>query len=119
MYDMACSGHLESGETLAHATVREAYEEIGITIKEEDLKMIALIHPYEDDYINVFFTATSYEGVPTIKEPNKCGDLNWFNINELPDNTIIRIRNVLENVKRGIIYDDDNFTHQKFYKDNQ
>ncbi len=113
MYDMACSGHLEKGETLAHATIREAKEEIGIDVKEEDLKMVAIIHPYQDDYLNVFFEATKYEGIPQIKEPNKCDDLRWFKINELPENIIVRIRNVLENIKRNIIYDDDNFSNQK------
>ena len=46
-------------------------------------------------------------------EPNKCDDLKWFNINELPENTIIRIRNVIKNMKKGIIYDDGDFSHQK------
>lgn len=115
-YDAACSGHLEKGETLAQATIREAKEEIGIDVKEEDLKMVALIHPYQDDYLNVFFEAKEYEGIPEIKEPEKCDDLRWFNIEELPENIFVRIKNVLENIKRNIIYDDDNFTNQK-YKD--
>lgn len=119
MYDMACSGHLEKGESLAHATIREAKEEIGIDVKEEDLKMVALIHPYQDDYLNVFFETEKYEGTPEIKEPNKCDDLKWFNINDLPENTIVRIRNVLENIKRDIIYDDDNFTNQKYVNYNK
>ncbi len=113
MYDMACSGHLEKGETLTQATIREAKEEIGIDLKEEDLKMVALIHPYEEDYLNVFFEARKYEGIPEIKEPNKCDNLSWFDINKLPENTITRIRNVLENMKKNIIYDDDNFSNQK------
>ena len=36
-YDMACSGHLESGESISTAVVREAKEELGIIIDEKDL----------------------------------------------------------------------------------
>lgn len=75
--------------------------------------MVALIHPYQEDYINVFFTVDKYEGTPKIMEPDKCDNLQWFNIDELPENTIMRVKNVLINMQKGIIYDDGNFSHQK------
>lgn len=111
-YDCACSGHLEKGESLSMAIVREAKEEIGIDVNEKDLKFVAIIHPYKDDYINVFFTTNTYKGIPKIMEPNKCDDLQWFDIEKLPDNTIERIKNVIKNIKKGIIYDDGDFSHQ-------
>ena len=77
------------------------------------LRLVALIHEYQDEYINVFFTVDKYEGIPKIMEPNKCDNLQWFNIDELPENTIMRVRNVLINMQKGIIYDDGNFSHQK------
>ena len=48
-YDTACSGHLEQGESLSMAIVREAKEEIDIDVDEKDLKLVALIHPYHLD----------------------------------------------------------------------
>lgn len=112
-YDMACSGHLEKGESLSMALVREAKEEINLDIKEEDLRLISVIHPYKEDYINVFFTTDKYKGIPTIMEPNKCDDLQWFDLNELPENITTRNRNVIKNIQKGIIYDDGDFSHQK------
>ena len=50
-YDMACSGHLEKRETLSQAVVREAKEEIGITINEMDLELVSVIHPYQENYL--------------------------------------------------------------------
>lgn len=114
-YDMACSGHLEKGESMGMAVVREAREEIGIEIDEKDLKMACLIHPFQQDYINIFFEVQRYKGTPEIKEKDKCNNLQWFDIDKLPENIIVRNRNVIKNMKLGIIYDDDDFTHQKQY----
>ena len=49
MYDFACSGHVEKGESYTTALVREAKEEIGITVKEEDLVFLAVNHHYQAD----------------------------------------------------------------------
>ena len=37
------SGHLEKNESLKQAMVREAFEEVGIIINEEDLKIVCEI----------------------------------------------------------------------------
>ena len=111
-YDAACSGHLEKGESVSMALVREAKEEIGIDINEKDLRFVELIHSYKEDYINVFFTTKKYSGTPKIMEPEKCDDLRWFDIENLPENIFPRIKNVLININKGILYDDADFTHQ-------
>ena len=59
-YDTACSGHLEKGESVLVAIVRETKEELGICVNENDLRLVAVIHPYQEDYINVFFTTNKY-----------------------------------------------------------
>ena len=112
-YDMACSGHLEKGESFTQALVREAKEEIGIDIKEEDLEFVHLYYPYEEEYVNVFFKANKYEGVPTIKESDKCDSLKWFNIKDLPDNIIPKHKNVIECMDKKVMYDDRNATFLK------
>lgn len=112
-YDTACSGHIERGESLLTATVREAKEELGINVNEEDLSLVAVIHPYKEDYINIFFTTKKYSGTPKIMEANKCSNLQWFNISNLPENIIVRVKNVIENMHKGIICDDGDFSHQK------
>lgn len=113
-YDTACSGHIESGESLLTAMVREAKEELGIDIKENDLILVAVIHPYKEDYINIFFTTKEYSGIPKIMETNKCSNLQWFSINGLPENVIVRVKNIIENMHKGIICDDGDFSHQNY-----
>lgn len=110
MYDTACSGHLESMESVADATVREAKEEIGITVNKFDLELACIVHPYKEDYFNIFFKTTKYEGTPEIKEPEKCSNLEWFDINNLPSNIISRLKNVIESMNKGSLFDDGDFT---------
>lgn len=112
-YNVACSGHVEKGESLAMAVCREAKEEIGITIDKNDLRLVSVIHAYEEDYLNVYFTTDTYEGIPQIMEPDKCDNLQWFPIHQLPDNTITRVRNVITYMGDKAFYDDANFTHHK------
>lgn len=114
-YDMACSGHLEGGESMSMALVREAKEEINIQIEERDLELVSILHPYQEGYINAFFKAKKYKGIPEIMEKEKCSNLKWFNMEKLPENIIERVKNVIENIKSGIIYDDGDFTHQKYH----
>ena len=66
MYDFACSGHVEKGEPYAQALIREAKEEIGISIEEKDLVFLAVNHYYQTDYLHVIFTTKDYEGNPTV-----------------------------------------------------
>jgi len=112
-YDLACSGHLEKGESISMAVVREAKEEIGLDIDEKDLKLISVIHPYQEDYLNIFFKAERYDGIPKIMEPDKCDDLQWYSINKLPKEIIPRIEKMIINMQSGVMYDDGDFTYQK------
>lgn len=108
-YDFACSGHVNKGESFTEALVREAREEIGITVDEEDLVFKAVNHHFSADHVQLFFSTTNYEGVPTVCEPNECGGLLWADIDSLPENTIPYVANVIEDIKLGIQFDDGNF----------
>ena len=112
-YDMACSGHLEIGESLSMAVAREAKEELGIDIQEKDLQLVSVLHPYQEGYINIFFSTQGFKGTPKIMEKEKCDDLRWFDINNLPANTIEKIKYVIKCMENGIIYDDGDFSHLK------
>jgi ADP-ribose pyrophosphatase YjhB (NUDIX family) len=56
------------------------------------------------EYIDFFFIAKKWEGEPTIKEPNKCDDMSWFPINNLPKNTLPYVKNVIENRNDGVSF---------------
>ena len=113
MYDFACSGHVEKGESFSTALVREAKEEIGITIDEKDLEFLAVNHHYQADHVQLFFGTKSYIGEPMVCEPKECGGLLWVNIDKLPDNIIPYVKNVIKDITLNIQYDDGDFSMQR------
>lgn len=99
------SGHADGDERATIAVCREVAEESGITIKPQELKFVHLMHRREnDERLDVFFTADKWEGEPKNMEPNKCDDLGWFLLDDLPPNTIPYIRQAIENFRAGIHY---------------
>jgi 8-oxo-dGTP diphosphatase len=98
------AGHVDGRETIAAATVREAKEEAGIDIKEEDIRVLHVQHRINPtvEYIDFSVTADKWTGEPQNLEPDKCSDLSWFPIDNLPENTIPYIRNVFENIRNGL-----------------
>lgn len=104
------SGHLEGGETVRESMLREALEETGIRIASDNLKMVHLMHRVsgDDERMDFFFRANSWEGEPANAEPNKCDDAGWFVA--LPDNTISYVRYAVENIRSGVIYSEFGFS---------
>lgn len=110
-YDVACSGHLEKDESAKEAMIREAKEEIGIDIKPEDLNYSSTIHATfsDSDYVLITFKASKYEGVPTIMEPDKCSELKWFKIDNLPEELAATRQVMVYNDKNNIKYSEYGF----------
>ena len=50
-------------------------------------------------------------------EPNKCGNLLWADMDNLPKNIIPYVPSIIEDIKLGIKYDDGYFVNLKKEKD--
>jgi 8-oxo-dGTP diphosphatase len=100
------AGHLDGGETAREGGVREIREEIGIIARPEDAEIVHVMHRKgaSDERIDFFFTVSKYEGEIENKEPEKCDDLKWFPLDQLPDNMVHYVRVALEHYKQGITY---------------
>ena len=102
-------GHIEANEDLLDATIREAKEELNIELKRENLKIEHVLHHYKGNRIKFIISAKKFEGRLQIGEPDKCEKIEWFDIEELPNNTEKRASRVLNEIQNGIFYDNSNF----------
>lgn len=108
MYDVAVSGHVEENESLKEAVIRESFEEIGIKLDRKNIEFATLIHKndtaYNNVYYNVYFCVRAFEGTPFIKEPHKCSELKWFDLEKLPSDLIDERRVAINKFLKGDFY---------------
>lgn len=108
-WELAACGHVEEGETLKQAAVRETKEELGLDVKEEDLKFAGLNHNKIEDkgiYYCAYFKVHKFNGTPKIGEPDKCEAIKWFPINDLPQEIIPIRKTAIENYLNNVLYDE-------------
>lgn len=105
------AGHLDGGETLREALIREAKEEAGITIKPNDLRLVHLMHlkselpdTNDDERMTFYFEASSYSGTPSVMELDKCDHMDWFKQDDLPDTLIDHVAQAIDCINRGVDY---------------
>ncbi len=105
------AGHLDGGEEVKAAAIREASEEIGISLAPEDLEVVGVMHRKSDDErIDFFLTAHRWSGEITNREPEKCDDLAWFPLDQLPPNFVPYVARALKNAQSGRWFDSFGWT---------
>ena len=103
----AAAGHVERGETAYDAARREAREELGID--ELDLRFEFTMQRTQhdlpiDERVDFFFTAPSWSGEPRIMEPQKCAELRWCPLDDLPDPVVPHEASALASLGKGEAY---------------
>lgn len=99
------AGHLNGNETIKEAMRREALEEANIIIDDEHLKIVGVMHRKDgDESIDYYLYTNKFSGDIKIMEPNKCDDLSFYKLDNLPNNIIPYIKTALHNYKNNIIF---------------
>ena len=89
------------------ATIRECKEEIGIDVNPGDLTFAHLQHTVrrtERTYYNISFVVKFFTGTPSIAEPEKCNELVWCDIRNLPHDMIDSRNAVIYEHLKGNFY---------------
>ncbi len=98
------AGHVDGNETITTAIIREAKEETGILLDQKDAHFVHAMHRKTNagEWINFFFVASIWKNDPKNMEENKCDDLSWFPMSQLPHNIIPYIQSALQNYQQNI-----------------
>lgn len=101
------AGHLDGNEPVRRAAVREANEEIGVQIDPGDIDFAGVFHRSEgDERVDFFVQVRVWKGEPFNAEPEKCDELRWTEIDDLPENIIPYIRRAIENYQTGVPFEE-------------
>ena len=101
------AGHLDGGETVRMAAIREALEEIGVSIDLVDIAFATVMHRKSDEErVDFFVHIKEWDGEPFNAEPEKCDQLRWCDLDALPENTIPYVRSAIRNYREGIPFNE-------------
>lgn len=97
------AGHLDGEERIVRALMRESKEEIGIDIKESEVKFIQVMHNKSNvERLAFFFEVKKWAGEIKNMEPEKCEEVKWFSLDNLPDKMVPYAKKAIEYYLEGI-----------------
>jgi ADP-ribose pyrophosphatase YjhB (NUDIX family) len=99
------AGHVDAGETLIEASIRETAEELAIDLAESEVRPVLVQHKRDSDgeeRIDFFFAASLPDGqTPVIAEPHKCDGLDWAPMGTPPEPLVEYVGAALAAVVEG------------------
>jgi 8-oxo-dGTP diphosphatase len=103
------SGHVEEGENILRAVIRETEEECGLSFAPEALRLSVSIHQRNPGRSHArvgfaFEPIGPWEGEPVNAEPHKHSELVWADPGDLPPDTVDYTAAIINAAARG-----DNF----------
>ena len=101
------AGHVEWGESVTQAAIREIEEEVGLVVRAAAIQVVGVMHRLSDEErIDFFLVVQEWAGEPINAEPEKCSEICWRPLADLPENTIPYIRQALRNFQAGVWYEE-------------
>ncbi len=94
------AGHMEADESVVDTLIREASEEIGVTIDSAAVRLVHIMHNSSGGgRVAFFFEVTEWTGEPINMEPDKCAELRWVSLAEPPIDMIPYAESALRSYK--------------------
>jgi len=105
-WSFSAAGHLERGESVHAAAVREALEELGVSVNEADLDPICTVHRRQNERdggqrVDFFFATRTWTGEPIVRDLDHIGGIRWADLTALPEPLVPVDAIVLEMLRTG------------------
>ena len=97
-------GAIEFNETFHDALQREVEEELGIKIEVGELLALVddIMHEEKQHWVTPQFLCKIKEGSIVNKEPEKCEEIRWCSLDEIPEPQTLYLRKAKEAYKERI-----------------
>lgn len=101
------AGRMDGNEEVVAAAIREAKEEAGVDIDPDQLEIIGMMHRKNttSEWVDFFLKARDWRGEISNMEPEKCEQLTWFPVSELPSEMVSYIRVAIEHKQDGLWFE--------------
>ncbi|HEV7702477.1 MAG TPA: NUDIX domain-containing protein [Candidatus Paceibacterota bacterium] len=79
-------GHLEWQESFLENAIREGKEETDLDIQDVEVVGVTndIFKEEKKHYVTIYMKVTKWSGTPKITEPDRCLEMDWFNLDKLP-----------------------------------
>lgn len=102
------AGHIDQDETPREAAVREAQEEVGITVYAEDIQFVHIQYNRNEegthDRTHYYFKIECCDQEPRNMEPHKCSEVMWIPVGERLSEFVPFMKEALEAIQEGSQY---------------
>lgn len=92
-------GKARTGEPIEHTCIREIKEEVGLTVKEEDLQVINMFTTQSTPnylFFQIGVIVKKYKGTPKNMEPDRCDEIRFFDLDKLPEDLFLGTKGNIE-----------------------
>lgn len=104
-------GGVNQDETSIEALVREAKEEVNVTVQSHAVDLVHTMHrlhhlPEGGSFkqVDLFFRPKYFSGEIKNMEPHKCDEVAFYSLNDLPETTETFICKALDHISNGVSY---------------
>ena len=97
LWDVSAAGHLSAGESAVEAATRETYEELGLKLHRDELKLVATLREscvlnngtYHDNELHDIFVVRRDVDIASLRlDPEEVAEVKW--VDQLrPDRTFV------------------------------
>jgi 8-oxo-dGTP diphosphatase len=102
------AGHIDPDETPREAAVREAKEEVGIDVVQDDIEFMHVQYNRNSDgthdRTHYYFKIVSCDLNPINTEPEKCSEVLWIPVGTQLDEFVPFMKEALEAIQAGEQY---------------